>query len=423
MSVTPPSRTRHWWRWSLLSLVLGIAGAILAGASAHVIAADGPDRPEEVRALWVTRASLTSPAVIASVVESARASGFNTLLVQVRGRGDAYFTSELEPRADALVAQPAEFDPLAAIIARAHAEGLRVHAWINVNLVSSATELPASRAHLVYSHPDWLMVPRPLAYELSRIDVRSPEYLGRLSRWTRAAPDVEGLFVSPIHRDVADHLVAVVDDLVTRYPVDGIHLDYVRYPGPMFDYSREALVAFRRDLDSAMSPDERRRFDPSSFTALLAATDTYADRWAGFRRSRLNSLVFRLRLALKSRRPDALFSAAVYPESLEAVTYRFQDWPMWVASRWIDVICPMAYTPDAAIFASQIASVRQVAGAQPVWAGIGAFRLSPAQTIENIETARRLGASGVVLFSYDSLVHPPRGMDYLASVGRAAFTP
>ena len=378
---------------------------------------------DEVRALWVTRASITTPAAIAAVVESARMSGFNTLLVQVRGRGDAYFASALEPRADTLAGQPADFDPLAEVISRAHAQGLRVHAWTNVNLVASATELPSSRSHLVYRHPDWLMVPKPLAYELARIDPRSPEYVGRLARWTRAADDVEGLFVSPIHRDVADHLVAVIDDLVRRYDVDGIHLDYVRYPGPLFDYSRAALLAFRQDLDPAMTPAERQRFDPASMTALLAATDTYPERWAGFRRSRLNSLLLRLRTAVKSRRPAALVSAAVYPEALEAVTHRFQDWPMWVENRWLDVICPMAYTPDAETFASQIASVRQVAGTQPVWAGIGAYRLSPAQTVDNIMTARRLGASGIVLFSYDSLVHPPRGLEYLTTVGRAAFTP
>jgi uncharacterized lipoprotein YddW (UPF0748 family) len=126
---------------------------------------------------------------------------------------------------------------------------------------------------------------------------------------------------------------------------------------------------------------------------------------------------------VKSRRPQALLSAAVYPEALDATTHRFQDWPMWVENRWLDVICPMAYTPDAETFASQIASVRQVAGTQPVWAGIGAYRLSPAQTVENINTARRLGASGIVLFSYDSLVHPPRGLEYLTTVSRAAFTP
>jgi hypothetical protein len=89
----------------------------------------------------------------------------------------------------------------------------------------------------------------------------------------------------------------------------------------------------------------------------------------------------------------------------------------------IDVVCPMAYTPDAAVFASQIAFVRQVSGDQPVWAGIGAYRLSSSQTIANIQTARRLGAKGIVLFSYDSLVRAPHGHDYLSTVGRAAFRP
>jgi uncharacterized lipoprotein YddW (UPF0748 family) len=253
--------------------------------------------------------------------------------------------------------------------------------------------------------------------------VRSPEYLGRLARWTRAEDDVEGLFVSPIHPGAADHLVYVVDDLARRYALDGVHVDYIRYPGAEFDYSRLALQAFRQDLDAAMTPQERQRFDPNSMTSLLAATDFYSERWAGFRRSRLNSLVLRLRTAVKTRRPEALFSAAVYPDPAEALSRRFQDWPMWLENRWIDVVCPMAYTPDASVFASQIASVRQAAGNQAVWAGIGAYRLSPAQTVANIETARRLGASGIVLFSYDSLVHPPRGADYLASVARAAFSP
>ena len=57
------------------------------------------------------------------------------------------------------------------------------------------------------------------------------------------------------------------------------------------------------------------------------------------------------------------------------------------------------------------------ATAAPIWAGIGAYRLTPAQTVENIQTARRLGAAGVVLFSYDSLTDPqPAAPDYLAKV-------
>ncbi len=78
------------------------------------------------------------------MVRTARDHGFNTLLVQVRGRGDAYFTSSLEPRAAELQRQPASFDPLATVLAEAHEAGLRVHAWVNVNLVSSAADLPSA---------------------------------------------------------------------------------------------------------------------------------------------------------------------------------------------------------------------------------------------------------------------------------------
>jgi uncharacterized lipoprotein YddW (UPF0748 family) len=132
--------------------------------------------------------------------------------------------------------------------------------------------------------------------------------------------------------------------------------------------------------------------------------------------------VLRLRTVVKQRRPEAIVSAAVYPDAQEAATYRFQDWSMWVENRWLDVVCPMVYTPDARTFATQVASVRQVAGTRPVWAGIGAYRLSAAQTVDNILTARKLGADGIVLFSYDSIVHPPRGTEYLTSVSRDAFS-
>lgn len=385
--------------------------------------ARGSAAASEVRALWVTRGSLTSPQAISAMVRSAAASGFNTLLVQVRGRGDAYFSTGLEPRAHLLASQPASFDPLAATIALARERGLRVHAWVNVNLVSSGPELPASRAHIVYRNPDWLMVPRELAFRLGRVDARSPEYLGRLARWSRAAEDVEGLYLSPIHEGAIDHVVGILEHLATGYRLDGIHLDYVRYPGPEFDYSRAALTAFRTHLTPDMTVAERRRFAGSDITTLITMTDMYPERWMMFRRARLNTLVMRARTAIKRSGPALLFSVAVYPDPDDAAERRLQDWRTWIENGMIDVVCPMAYTPDAAVFASQIASVRQISGDQPVWAGIGAYRLSSSQTVANIRTARRLGAKGVVLFSYDSLMRSPDGRDYLSSVGRAAFTP
>ena len=165
-----------------LALVIALATPKLA---TFVAASEGRVPSKEVRALWVTRATLSSPAAIAQMVRAAQNGGFNTLIVQVRGRGDAYYTSALAPRASELASRP-DFDPLAETIAVAARAGLRVHAWIVVNLVSSAVELPASREHVVYRQPDWLMVPRELAAEMLATDPRSPQYVGRLARWTRA---------------------------------------------------------------------------------------------------------------------------------------------------------------------------------------------------------------------------------------------
>ena len=88
----------------------------------------------------------------------------------------------------------------------------------------------------------------------------------------------------------------------------------------------------------------------------------------------------------------------------------------------VDAVAPMAYTQESARFAEQIAAAGEIAGGRAVWAGIGAYRLTPAQTVENIQAARRLGAAGFVLFSYDSLIGTtPSTSDYLATVSRGAF--
>lgn len=395
-----------------------------AAASPALPAASSPmvSSPDEIRALWVTRSTLTSPEAIDRMVAAARSGGFNALLVQVRGRGDAYYQSTLEPRASDLASRPG-FDPLAETLARAHEAGIQVHAWIAVNLVSSAYELPASRQHIVYRQPDWLMVPREIAAEMMSVDPRSPEYVGRLARWTRAhSTEVEGLYASPIHPWAAAHLAAVVKELVSGYAVDGVHLDYVRYPGADFDFSRPALQQFKLAIRDELSDEERRVADARETLDPLAYANIYRDRYAAFRRSRLTALVMRLRTTIKETRPSVVVSAAVVPDAQEALTRRYQDWRTWLDQNLIDVLCPMAYASDLNVFERQIAMAKEFAGPHPVWVGVGAYRLSSARTVAHVESARRLGTEGIALFSYDALVTPPNSASTLTELGRAAFT-
>ncbi len=102
-------------RWAHACTMRDVA-ARQPGATFHAAA------PEQTRALWVTRTTLTSPEAIRQMVAEAQAGGFNTLLVQVRGRGDAYYSGTIEPRAPELAGKPS-FDPLASVLEHAHRAG------------------------------------------------------------------------------------------------------------------------------------------------------------------------------------------------------------------------------------------------------------------------------------------------------------
>ena len=102
-----------------------------------------------------------------------------------------------------------------------------------------------------------------------------------------------------------------------------------------------------------------------------------------------------------------MVSAAVVPEAT-AMRDKGQAWPGWMRQGLIDAACVMAYTPDTALFRDQITALRRRLGPQAtLWAGIGAYRLQQASVIEKVLAARGAGASGIVLFSSDSLVTTP----------------
>ena len=109
---------------------------------------------EEIRSLWVVRYSMISPESIDHALETASSLGFNNVFLQVRGRGDAYYSSQIVPRGRFLT--DPDFDSLSYAVEKGHALGLKVHAWLNMFLVWSSPELPKDTTHLFLAHPDWL---------------------------------------------------------------------------------------------------------------------------------------------------------------------------------------------------------------------------------------------------------------------------
>jgi uncharacterized lipoprotein YddW (UPF0748 family) len=359
----------------------------------------------EARALWVKCDTLSSPDAVIDLVRRSKKNNFTDLVVQVRSRGNAYYNSQLEPRADELASQPAGFDPLALAIEEAHRVGIRVHAWVNIFLVASAINLPKSPDHLINKHPEWVMVPQSLASELYSTDPRSPDYLKRIVEYTRARrTEIEGLFSSPALPEVKENIFQIWMDIARKYDVDGLHFDYVRYPSREFDYNRTSLDRFRNELEKNLDDERRQLLQTQSKKNPAIYAKLYPKRYEQFQRDQVTEIVGRLASEAKKLKPKLLVSAAVFADNELASRSRFQEWKLWLERGWLDIVCPMAYTPDTQTFRTLIASAVKNSAGKQVWGGIGSFKLTTDSTFEKIRVTREVGTQGFILFSYDSSV-------------------
>jgi uncharacterized lipoprotein YddW (UPF0748 family) len=353
----------------------------------------------EVHALWVVRHSIATPAAADRLVELAVRYGYKDLIIQVRARGDAMYQSTLEPQAELL--RDPSFDPLGHVVASAHRSGVKVHAWLNMLFAWSGTKRPLSPDHMVNAHSDWLMLHNS----------------GR----SILATDYEGLYVCPSRPEVQAHLWRVVTDVAQRYAVDGIHLDYIRFPGPEFCYCPACQRAFTLSLVRQAGGDVSQAdamVDGANARWGRAWPDEqqYATAWADFRRQQVTDLVASVYRGVKRSKPLTTVSAAVFPNWLDAHKARFQDWHSWAKAGLVDVLCPMAYAKETAVVETQIREAVSGSFGKRVWAGLGAWQLTPDGVFEKVRAVRPLGVDGFALFSYGGITQEVADETYLKAL-------
>ncbi len=402
MQATSARSRRRPWRAATALLVLAVlAGCSTAGSDAPgpVTAdppaptepdepdprPDEPDEPDEppppdppagftapVRAAWVHLFddTLTDRASIDAMIAELRTAGIDTLIAQPVRRHDAYYGSEVLPRTpDPAVADG--IDVLAELLDAAHAADIAVHAWLSV----------APTEHAVYDDlpdpPGWIATTRGRA---------APE----AERWvTRADDGTWSEYLDIALPAVHDHVVAVTTEIAARYPVDGIHLDYVRYPSERHGYHPQALDRYRDASGTTGTPDA----DDPAFVA--------------WRQDRGTELVAAVRAGLDDLDRQVPLSAAVVtwgdgpggastPTFADTRTAReaLQDWPTWVEQGLVDAVLPMnyfrAHEPDQAdwferwlAFEATLAAEHETA----VVPGIGAWLNAPDAVIDQSRQA------------------------------------
>ena len=330
------------------------------------------------KALWIVRDHITTKASIDDIISFSEENNYNVLFVQVRGRGDAYYTSKLVPRTHLL--KDIAFDPLQYILKKVKNKDIKIHAWMNVYYLWSSHQKPSQNDHLLLNHPEWL-------------DNKTPDFMDVSSMLNLMVKNKkingEGFYLAPTHPEVDAHLQNVVTELLQNYQLDGIHFDYIRYHA----------------FGWGMNPVGLKRFlsHSSSMPGLPSLNLKNKPQYSEFKKSAISEFLRKSSMRIKAYQPNCTISAAVKP-NLESAHKNFgQEWDFWLDKGYIDWAIPMNYTRENKLFRENIFSMKKVLDSEMisnVIMGIGIYNQNYKSAGQKIIETKKSNFGGVSIFSY-----------------------
>ena len=338
-------------------------------------------RALETRGVWV-RPEEESPEAIAETVIDIAAAGFTTIYLETFFQGYTIFPSEVADAHGVTPQRPQfdHFDPLQVWLDEAHAHGLELHPWVHSFFVGN--DALGGPGPILEVHPDWAAV----EYGDVGEDMPRP-----------STAEAGYYFVDPSIPEARDYLHGVFDEIVSGYAVDGLHLDYIRYPISLplevsFSYSDHARAEF----------EVLHHVDPYELTPADAGWED----WNDWRSEQITSFVAETHDRLGDADRDVVLSAAVFPDRFDAEERKLQDWAGWSQAGIIDLLAGMSFGGSPERNALDTVTMLDATSEHTlIVTGIySPFNSLPADTmLDQIDAVRDVGAHGVALFAYNQL--------------------
>jgi uncharacterized lipoprotein YddW (UPF0748 family) len=377
-----------------LLLAVGLLSS-LAAAAEYVPSALKPPAPlREFRGVWVASvknidwpsqpglSTAQQKAELIALLERAAQLRLNAVFLQIRPSCDALYASKLEPWSEYLTGRMGQapspwYDPLAFAIEEAHRRGLELHAWFNPFRARHASGISAlARNHISKTRPALVKT-----YGKS-------------------------LWLDPGEQQVHDYVVQVVQDVVQRYDIDGVHFDDYFYPYEEKDAKGQPLPF----------PDwsSWKRYKEAG--GKLAKED--------WRRQNVNSFVSRIGRAIKTQKPSVRFGISPfgiwrpgYPSQIrgfDAYGKLYADARKWFIEGSVDYLAPQLYWPTSQREQSYPVLLRwwaeQNAQQRHLWPG-SSLNHDPVEIVNQIRLTRKQpGAGGNILWSAKALLQNRRGI-------------
>jgi len=332
--------------------------------------------PGEHRAFWCHSAFGVAGMSWDEAARRLADNGFTAILPNMLWGGVAFYRSDVLPAYKDLESKG---DQIELCLAACKKYGVQCHVWkVNYNM-GWAT--------------DKAFVERMGA--LGRVQV---SYDGSVNeRW-----------LCPSHPDNQKLEIESMLEVARKYDVDGLHFDYIRYPG----------------RDGCFCEGCRQRFGDAiakkveHWPSDVREDAELAEKWREFRRRQITSVVAAVAARARQIRPGIQISAAVFrnwPVDRDTIG---QDWKLWCDEGYLDFVCPMDYFSSSATFERTVERQLAWAGAVPCYPGIGLSvwkdPADVAKLIEQINITRRFKTGGFTIFNYG----PPQARDVLPLLGK-----
>ncbi|NJL45007.1 MAG: family 10 glycosylhydrolase [Leptolyngbyaceae cyanobacterium SM2_3_12] len=351
-----------------------------------------PFAQAEIRAVWLDRGTIVeagSPQGLSQVFDRLAAAGINTVFFETVNAGYPIYPSRIAPQQNPLTRR---WDPLAAAVDLAHARGMTLHAWVWVfaagnqrhnRLLNLPNDYPGP---ILAQHPDWA---------------------GYDSLGNMIPPGQDKPFLDPANPEVRSYLTRLMAEIVTDYAVDGLHLDYIRYPfqdpAAHRTYGYGEVARWQFSNITGIDPlDLTQRPEGNGPRNQQIQQQVLWNRWTEFRVQQVTSFVATLSSTLRRQRPDLILSAAVFaspePERLQSIQ---QDWGTWARASYLDWIVLMSYAQDTSRFEQLIQPWlgKESFGSTLVIPGIRLLNLSGEASFDQLQATRDLPTPGYALFA------------------------
>ena len=316
----------------------------------------------EHRAFWCHSAFGVAGMSWDRAVQLLAENGFTAILPNMLWGGVAFYASDVLPVAPAV---EEEGDQIDLCVAACRKYGVQCHIWkVNYNMGWAADKTFMAKMKTQGR--------TQVGYDGSSND-----------RW-----------LCPSHPENQKLEIDAMLEVARNYGVDGLHFDYIRYPGSESCFCEGCRLRFEKVAGRRLT----------NWPNCVRNDDSLREKWLDFRRQQITGVVTAVAEEARKIRPDIKISAAVFRDWPVDRNTVGQDWKLWCDRGYLDFVCPMDYTASSSHFERMIEQQLTWAGKVPCYPGIGLSVWSDSadicKLIEQINITRRLATGGFTVFNY-----------------------